>query len=176
MNTFELKIWFDGGLKCTFYTVLKDGASQTETDKFFKRFENSNDEYHEDANILLRLILQNIGNKYGATNDFFDRNKNKVQALPPKPKRYIPEIKAIGGHFPLRLYCLRITHSLVVLFNGGLKEAITDQESEDLRFKFYEVQTIAQRIMDAIEDGLLEISKDGRYFIDFKNNNDSINL
>lgn len=97
-----------------------------------------------------------------------------VQALPPKPKRYIPEIELLGIHFPLRIYCLRISTSLVVLFDGGLKNARTDQESDDLRFKFYEVQNFAKRIIDALKDQMIEISANGRYLVDYQGNVDSI--
>ena len=86
MNTFELEIWDDEGEKCTFYTVRKEDATLSETDKFFTRYENDSHEFHEKANELLVLIQVIIGDTYGATDDFFDRYENKAQALPPIPK------------------------------------------------------------------------------------------
>ncbi|WP_416441563.1 hypothetical protein [Phnomibacter sp. MR] len=176
MNTFDLEIWDDEGEKCTFYTVRKEGASLTETDKFFLRYENESHEYNWHANLLLRMVLHGIGNKHGATDDFFDRYENHAQALPPKPKKWIPEIKEIGTDFPLRLYCLRISESIVVLFNGGMKQAPTAQASSDLSFVFREVQTIAQRITNGLLDGTVSITTDDRYLIDCFGQTDKISL
>ncbi|MGZ5304763.1 MAG: hypothetical protein ACXWDO_11665 [Bacteroidia bacterium] len=147
-----------------------DEATESETDKFFDRFDDEESEFYEPANILLRLITHNIGNKYGAIDDFFDRNKNKAQALPPKPKKSVPEIEEIGINFPLRLYCYRISESLVVLFNGGIKDARTDQESKDISLKFIEAQQFAERIQEAINDGTIIITKDQRTITDFNGN------
>lgn len=168
MNIFELKIWDDEQRLCTFYTVKWDDAIENETDKFFSSYELETSEYYEPANILLRLIIQNIGNKYGAINEFFDREKNIAQALPPKPKRRIPEIEELGINFPLRLYCYRITESIIVLFNGGIKTERTDQLSKDISLKFYEAQQFANKIQKAIEEGMIIISDDGKYLTDYK--------
>jgi hypothetical protein len=174
VNTFEVKIWDDERARCTFYTVQWEGADSSETDKFFERYENETHEHFEKSNELLRLILENIGNKYGAIDDFFDRTKNKAQALPPKPKRKIPEIEELGIHFPLRIYCYRISESIVVLFNGGLKDERTDQLSNDISLKFYEAQQFAERIENGLRDGMIIISEDNRYLTDFNNSNEII--
>lgn len=129
--------------------------------------------FHSDANDLLRLILINIGDRYGAINDFF-RPENKAHALPPKPKSWIPEIEEIGSHFPLRLYCYRISTSIVVLFNGGYKDAPTAQLSPDVRLHFFEAQQLAERIKNALKEGMIQISMDGRYLSDFQNNTEII--
>lgn len=167
MNRFELQIWDDECRRCSFYTVLKDGAQYSETDKFFLRFEDEENEFHEESNIILRLIQRSIGEKYGAVIDFFDRHKNLAQSLPPKPKRSIRDIEEIGIHFPLRLYCLRISEKLVILFNGGIKTSRTDQESSDLNLKFNEAQVFAKRIFEAIDSGVLVITSNGRHIEDF---------
>ena len=171
---FAVEKWFDEGELCCFYTVRFDGNSETETDLFFLKYENENKPYNREANELLHLITHSIGNIYGATNDFFDRSKNKAQALPPKPKRWIPDIYEIGIHFPLRLYCLRISESIVVLFNGGVKDQSTDQESEGLRLKFYEAQRFATKITAALLDGTILIDTENRQLTDFQGNNQII--
>lgn len=167
MNIFELKIWDDERKKCTFYTVHVDGNSENETDRFFYRYADEKNDFHEESNIILRLVLENIGNKYGATDDFFDRHKNEAQALPPKPKKRIPEIEEIGIHFPLRLYCYRISESIAVLFNGGYKDNRTDQESKEISLKFYEAQQFAKKISKAIEDGTILVDLDNRTLLNF---------
>jgi len=130
VNTFVVEKWFDEGEYCSFYTVVQGENKFSETDRFFMRFEKPDKEYNSEANELLRLITQSIGNVYGAIDDFFDRIENKAQALPPKPKKGVPEIFQLGFNFPIRLFCYRISGSIVILFNGGIKDQPTDQESE----------------------------------------------
>ena len=174
MNTFAVEIWFDEARLCNFYTVHWEGAKDSETDRFFEKYENDDNPYNPAAYELFRLITQSIGNVYGAIDDFFDRTKNKAQALPPKPKHWVQEIREIGINFPLRLYCYRISESIVVLFNGGVKDQSTDQQSDDIRFKFYEAQQFAQRIGQALQDETIIIANDNRTLEDFQGNTEII--
>ncbi len=96
-----------------------------------------------------------------------------AHALPPKPKLWVEEIKDIGINFPLRLFCYRVSEQIVILFNGGIKNADTAQNSK-LSMKFYEAQTFVKRIEDAFQSGLLKISDDGRYLVNFQGTNDII--
>lgn len=73
-------------------------------------------------------------------------------------------------HFPLRLYCYRISESIVVLFNGGIKDEHSAQASNDIRLKFYEAQKFAEPIAEALQDGTIVIAKDGRTLWDFQGN------
>lgn len=174
MNTFVVKKWFDEGERCSFYTVLVGENKYSETDRFFMKFEETDNQYNREAHELLRLITYSIGNVYGAIDAFFDRTKNKAQALPPKPKKGIPEIFQMGINFPLRLYCFRISESIVILFNGGIKDQPTDQESEDLRLKFYEAQLLVNRISEAIRDGTMIVNNHSRTLTDFQGNSQII--
>jgi hypothetical protein len=178
VNTFALEVWYDEGDKCTFYTVRwvadDDDASPSETDKFFDTYAVLGHPLEEQAFQLFRLISESIGNRYGAANDFFDRTENKAQALPPKPKQWVEEIRDLGIHFPLRLFCLRVTEQIVVLFNGGIKEANSVQESTHLSMKFYEAQTFVKRIEEALQTGMIEISEDERYLQNFDGTRDLI--
>lgn len=169
MNTFALEIWYDEGKICTFYTVRwindNDDAS-SETDKFFELYATPEHPLEDKALQLFRLITESIGNKYGAIDDFFDRFENRAEALPPTPKKWIEEIKEIGGNFPLRLFCYRITEQIVVLFNGGIKDANSAQESS-LRPKFNDAQAFAKRIKEALQSDIIEISWNERYLQNF---------
>jgi len=174
MNTFVLELWFDEAKRCNFYTVRWEDAAISETDRFFEKYENEDNPYNSHAYELLRLITHSIGNVYGAINDFFDRTEANAQALPPKPKYRIQEIREIGINFPLRLYCLRISDSIVVLFNGGIKDKPTNQESDDIRMKFYDAQLFAQRIIQALHDETIFIESDNRTLKDFQGNTEII--
>lgn len=170
MNIFALEIWYDEGSICTFYTVrcnTDDDDSVTETDRFFDTYAVPEHPLEEKALQLFRLITESIGNRYGATDDFFDRLVNKAHELPPKPKRWVEEIKDFGINFPLRLFCYRVTKQIVILFNGGIKDAQTTQQSQNLSMKFYEAQTFVKKIEEALQFEMIKISNDGRYLENF---------
>ncbi len=166
MNNFVLEIWYDEGSACTFYTVKwGDGTDETvsETDKFFDTYAVPGHELEEKAMQLFRLITESIGNRYGAIDDFFDREERAAQALPPRPKRRVEAIMQLGLHFPLRLYCYRVNEQVVVLFNGGVKDADTAQASKGLGIKFYEAQHFVQRLESALREKTIWVSDNERY-------------
>jgi alpha-mannosidase len=170
VNIFAIEIWYDEGSICTFYTVrwlTDDDDAPSETDRFFDTYAVPEHSLEDRALQLFRLITESIGNRYGATDDFFDRAENKAQALPPKPKKWVEEIKDLGINFPLRLFCYRITEQIVILFNGGIKDAYSAQESKNLSMKFYEAQTFVNKIEEALQSGMIEISIDERYLKNF---------
>jgi hypothetical protein len=169
VNIFALEIWYNEGRVCNFYTVrfVSDHDMESETDKFFEKYSSTKCQFRESAFELFHLITESIGNRYGAIDDFFDRNKNKAQALPPRPKYWIDEIKILGNNFPLRLYCYKISEQIVVLFNGGIKSATTDQLSPDLSLKFNEAQQFAKLISENFVDGMFQITDDERYLESF---------
>lgn len=171
MNTFVIEIWNDEGAVCSFYTARWDTDGRaSETDRFFDIYTDPEHPYRQQAMQLFRLITESIGNKYGATDDFFDRAENSAQALPPKPKQRVEEIKDLGINFPLRLFCYRITAQIVVLFNGGVKNADSVQQSGDLSMKFYEAQMFIKKIEDALKSKTIEIARDQRHLKSFDEN------
>jgi len=177
MNTFALEIWYDEGAVCSFYTVRcnpDDDDALSETDRFFETYAVPEHPLEDKALQMFRLITESIGNKYGATDDFFDRVENKAQALPPKPKQWLEEVKDLGINFPLRLYCYRVSEHIVVLFNGGVKDAQSAQESKNLSMKFYEAQTFVKKIEESLQSQLIVISNDGRHLKSFDGTTDLI--
>lgn len=170
MNIFALEIWYDEGSICTFYSVkwiTANNHTSSETDKFFDKYAMPGHQLEDQALQLFRLVTESIGNKYGATDDFFDRAENSAQALPPKPKKWVEEIKELGSNFPLRLYCYRLTEQIVILFNGGVKDTDSAQNSKDLSMKFYEAQTFVKKIEEALQSGMIDISVNERYLQNF---------
>jgi hypothetical protein len=116
---------------------------------------------------LLQLILEVIGNTYGAQDAFFNRFESRVTALPPKGHLKISEIELDYQGFPLRLYCLAITDEVVILFNGGIKNTRTVQESKDIiSTKFFEANEFAKRILAALNTQ--EINVDGRIIRNYR--------
>lgn len=175
MNIFTVEIWYDEGSICTFYTVrwvTDDDDLVSETDRFFDTYAVPEHPLEEKALQLFRLITESIGNRYGATNEFFDRLVNSAQELPPRPKQWVEEIKDLGINFPLRLFCYRVTENIVILFNGGTKESQVTQESKNLSMKFYEAQSFVKKIKEALQSGMIEISEDGRCLQNFDGTTD----
>jgi hypothetical protein len=167
VNTFELEIFDDEGQVCSFYTVRWQDAELSETDKFFIKYEN-------DANLqrplqeLASFISNKIGDEMGAK-DYFFRFENDAQALPPRGTYQLENISINFGNFPLRLYCLRISESLVVLFNGGEKTAATAQSGQT-SMAFHEANIFAKRIMEALYNNNIYITANQR---EFRDNNGS---
>ena len=175
MNNIVLEIWDDECEKVTFYTVKKEGAHSSEADKFFEKYENDRD-YKDQVDELLSLVLKVIGDEYGAIAPFFNRQKNDIAGLPPKGRVCVENITFHYPEFPFRLYALRINNreDIVVLFNGGIKEGRTDQESKDLSLKFNEAQDCAKRIEAAIREGMILVDEENRKLISFDGTEDII--
>ncbi|SHN20156.1 hypothetical protein [Mucilaginibacter sp. OK098] len=176
MNIFTLEIWDDEANKCTFYTVRKEDAEENETDKFFKKYD-ANPESKRAAQELLSFVLDSIGEDHGAIDALFNRFENEVIGLPNKGKVNVSGVVFLYPNFPLRLYALRIgdRNDLVILFNGGLKSAQTNQGSKDLNIKWIEACQYAKRIEEALRDGEIIINYEKRKILS-DNGNEEIFL
>lgn len=61
---------------------------------------------------------------------------------------------------------MALSEEIVVLFNGGIKDAKTAQESSDvISTKFYEANGFAKKILTALNTG--EIILEGRQITDY---------
>lgn len=167
MNIFALEIFDDQGSCCTFYSVRLEEEIESETDKFFIKYENDI-RFTRPIQELAVFILNKIGNDVGALEDFF-RFENTAQALPPSGKYKVGEVSINYGNFPLRLYCLRISDSLVILFNGAEKTAENAQEGKT-SMAFHEANQYAKRILEALQQKEIYITLNER---EFRNYNDS---
>lgn len=147
-----------------FYTVRWVDEELSETDKFFVKYENHST-FQRPLQELAKFISKKIGDEMGALEDFF-RFENAAQALPPSGTYKVEDIYIDYGNFPLRLYCLRISETLVVLFNGGEKTANTAQGGKT-SMAFRDANLFAKRIMDALiskEIYITPIRREFRYY------------
>jgi hypothetical protein len=105
-----------------------------------------------------------VGDDHGAIDGLFNRPENQVIGLPNTGKVKIRQLLFSYPNFPLRLYALRINNreDLIVLFNGGIKSASTNQESKDLHLKWIEACQFAKRIEDALREGEIIIDEKKR--------------
>lgn len=168
VNTFVLDIWDDECKKCIFYTVRWSDSEVTETDKFLLQYEKK-PEYIDDLYKLMSLLITQIGDEYGAIDAFFTRHEQLATALPSKKNSVTRELDEITLNFPLRLYCLRITEQIVILFNGGIKDGNkSHQDSPELSMQFYEAQKFTKKILQALREGMIVIQ--GNQLLDFQGN------
>jgi hypothetical protein len=159
MRTFGVEIWDDEGREVTFYTIRKDGARETETDKFFLKFEHA-PQYKESLQELTAFILDAMGDHLGAREEFF-RFENAASAFPPPPWA-VRNLSFDFQGYPLRLYCMRLSSKLVILMNGGVKTSQAAQESKDLSMKLIEANAFAKAIARALNEKVIWIDRTGR--------------
>jgi hypothetical protein len=134
-----------------FYTVRFDEDTLSETEKFITRILDTPDlerEYGEEMDTLI-AVLEFIGDVRGAQRKYF-REENNAEALP--PPRGTLEAQELDIDNRLRLYCVRLSDEVVILFGGGIKTALSVQESSDVRMHFH----LAQRIATALDEALRE--------------------
>lgn len=166
MNTFVLEIWDDESERVSFYSVRWEDTELSEMDKFLIRMKSIS-AVKRPLQELLNLILNVIGDTYGASEEFFNRFENNVTALPPHGTVKISQVQLNYKGCPLRLYCLVLSEEVVVLFNGGIKDSRSVQESTDsITTKFYEANEFGKRILAALRAG--EIFVEGRRIVDYK--------
>lgn len=169
MNSFILEIFDADFQMVTYYTVRWEDQELSETDKFFEKF-SEDDKHRENFNQILAL-MELIGDKKGALPVFFTRHEDEASALPPP---YVQEFSLNFDGNDLRLYCVRVCKSIVVLFNGGIKSARTAQDSEDLTSKFREAKSFAKKIFKEIRDGMIEINESNHSLRSFDDNDEII--
>jgi hypothetical protein len=173
VNIFALEVWDNESSKCTFYTVRWQDAVENETDKFFNKYD-ADVELKSSTQELLSFILDSIGEDHGAIDALFNRFENEVIGLPNKGKVNVSGVVFLYPNFPLRLYALRINNrsDLVVLFNGGVKSAQTNQASKELHLKWIEACQFAKRIEDALKDGEIIIDNEKRKILSHRGDPD----
>lgn len=132
--------------KIKFYSVLVDGKSNSEFMDFLKRMKISN------PNKLGELVIfiNEIGEKYGAKTHLF-RDERKAEALPPEYFQYLESDESDNNSpYGLRLYCMRVNESVVILFNGDLKTAQKVQDCKNCKPHFDRANKFALKIQEAI--------------------------
>jgi hypothetical protein len=128
--TFAEIVVFKSLPKVTFYSIQYEEETKSETEKFFERFER--DENRQDQIRAFILTLLRMGNETGATTFYFDRHEGFIDALPSKKGTQLENAVDRTYAFDLRLFWLRLSPTVVVLFNGGIKSSDKMQDSPDL--------------------------------------------
>ena len=117
------------GKKVSLYSPRFESEEYTEFEKFLLTYK---DQYAQDVQILIRRI--DIIKENGAEDRFFryeGSKRDRVMALP--------------SHLDtsnLRLYCLNISHKILILGNDGIKQTQTYQEDVNLHRAVRNLQKI----------------------------------
>ncbi|MEO6328959.1 MAG: hypothetical protein ABIO55_08505 [Ginsengibacter sp.] len=142
------------GDKASFYTVASNDT------ELFRSFLIENTKLFEAELLNILGRIKNMGMKNGATDNFFrldeseDANDEKVVAI-----KDLPSSK-------LRLYCVRMSDSLVVLGGGGPKPKNVFRWQDDLKLKkeAHKIMSVSNLIELKISHGKLKITDDGLSF------------
>ena len=150
--------------KVRFYAFQIEGSDKSETDKFFTKMKGDIS-VSDDLNRLVQWIVE-IGSNHSALIELF-RFEEEAHALPPPPKgQRKVGITQIENN-DLRLYCVWISESIVILANGGIKKSATTQGTPDLIPHFRFAKTMGRQINQLITEGIFRFQ--GKEILDIDN-------
>lgn len=141
--------------KVNYYTIWIDGNDNAEFRDFAIRMNLSLKNRNEFQELI--VFINKIGNEYGALKRHF-HHEAAADALSPPYLEHI-DIESEKNDFGLRLYCMRITDSIVILFNGDRKTTKTAQDCSNCAKYF----RLAQRLAKAIDYSIRESSLSVEY-------------
>ena len=128
------------------FTIIFENENQSEFVKFVNKFKDDAIRKNE-----LRIIL------------------NQIDVMLQKgieERRFRPEGKMSDGvaalpvyQSGLRLYCLRLSDSVLIVGNGGVKSTRTYQENEDLNGYVISLQKLDSLLKTDIENGIVRVEK-----------------
>ncbi len=128
------------------FTIIFEGESQSEFVKFVNKFKDDAVRKNE-----LRVILNQIDTML-------------LKGI--EERRFRPEGKMSDGvgalpvyNSGLRLYCLRLSDSVLIVGNGGVKTTKTYEEDEDLNGYVISLQKLDGLLKTDIENGVVRIEK-----------------
>ena len=114
------------------------------------------EKYTEEIGDILATI-ETIGYETGAREKFFKPNEGSlgdgICALYDNPDR------------KLRLYCIKYESSTIILGGGGMKNVRALQDDPKLKSENYLLRKISKMITDAIKEGDIRWSADGKRLI-----------
>ena len=131
------------------FTIRFEGQTESEFEKFMQRFKDDA-ERQEDLSVILNLI-----NKMLTMSGFLERffryegkMSDRVAAMP-QPT----------DHTELRLYCLRLSDSVLIVGNGGVKNTRTYEESEELSGYVMDLQKFDALLEQELKSGNIKIEQ-----------------
>lgn len=130
----------------TLYTIQFITEDKGEYLRFYNRFKE-NTIYNRDLARIVKFV-ERIAD-LGALERFFrpeGKMSDRVCALPVVKSK-------------LRLYCLRLSDSILILGNGGVKKTRTYDEDDELRGFVVTLQNFDKLIKQGVKDGTITITE-----------------
>lgn len=93
--------------------------------------------------------------------------------MPAQGKVIVNEIAYHYPNSPLRLYALKITNNIVVLFNGGIKDGPTNQTSS-LHLEWRAACEFAKRINEALHDETIIVNEKSKKLTNYDGSDEII--
>ena len=134
--------------KVKFYTIEIDNELSEFAD-FVIRMKQSKLNTHELGELI--AFVKEIGMKYGAKKSLF-RHEAAAEALAVPTVSHIDIDSDEEVHFGLRLYCIRLTDSIVILLNGDRKTTHKAQDCPNCKYHFQLANKVSLKITQAIID------------------------
>lgn len=131
---------------CTLYTIQFVTEDKGEYVRFYNRFKD--DAVYNADLVRIAKFIETIADR-GAMERYFrpeGKMNDRVCALPVVKSK-------------LRLYCLRLSDSILILGNGGVKDTRTYNENEELSGYVVTLQNFDRLIKDGVKDGTITIAE-----------------
>ena len=141
--------------KVHFYSVMLEGKKISEFKDFSARMGKEDRDRIELAEI--NRYIERIGNVYGAQPVHF-RDEDAAEGLPPPYHQFLQSDEA--NDFGLRLYCIRLSPSVVILLNGDRKTSLKVRDCKNCFPYFDLARGLAVKITKAILEGYIEIDEE----------------
>lgn len=140
--------------RVNYYTVKIEGRTSSEFADFQRRMSNERDgrELAE-----LNRYIERIGDRYGAYPNHF-KDEDAAERLPPPYHKFIETDEP--DNYGIRLYCIRLTPSIVILLNGDRKTALKVKDCSNCYRHFDLARTLSKKITEAINDGDIELNEE----------------
>lgn len=153
----RLKHIFDYEKVCYYSVVLDQDEEPIETARsLFEHFvEEQTTANPEKLNHILSWLAE-IGNKYGAQDNYFrdEQYQGEAMGLPPhamdRPPVYTEDSETAPNN--LRLYCHRLNPNVVILFNGAIKTQNKAQECPNVKAPFLQANQLTNIIDQAFQE------------------------
>jgi hypothetical protein len=136
-----------------FYTVQLGVNDITE----FESFVNKDFPNHAEEVSIIYNVIDEI-QKRGAKDIFFKQNEGPAHALPIVTKQIMDSNKS---DFGLRLYCIRLTETLVILLNGGIKTNLNPEVCKNVQQHFKRAIKIASKLDRLLQSREINLQEEG---------------
>lgn len=133
------------------FTIRLNGEDETEFHKFFILFKDTEDKYLKDDLDRIIAAIDKIAQN-GALENYFrleGKMKDRVCAIPLLISR-----RNVAEHGTLRLFCLRVSESLLIVGGGGLKLSRTYEQDDNLSSMVSLLQAVDEKLVALEKKGI----------------------